>query len=162
MEYRQLHHELTNQLHNPLKRFSEKNERLHVAEDNRLFPSHNISSIDVIEKFVTYRSDALEKSIPRRHQALKDYLTEATNRGDRPSTASLEDDIVATSSNSDIALLDDRRKHPKCHGSTCTNCSIYSAKIRIPGLYTRLKEKVSILQSVENRPWISLLTLVLH
>lgn len=132
---------------NPWQKFTLREEKIHQAEDkSRLFPSHQIPSADVIEGFLRHQRDELDILIPRRYQALRNYLSHAIRN---PSNV-VENDIAQSSSNRDIVLLDDRQNHVRCvdacrqwHGQRYKGCNIFSDNLSIPAMFSRLKEEVS-------------------
>jgi hypothetical protein len=146
-----------NRLHNPWEIFTNRNERLHRAEDiARLCPPTPIptpiptptTSSYAINSFTAHGNSRLDELVPRRYQRLRGFLNAAKSSSDQ----AVEIDVADGSSRSDIALLDDRRNHPECtnrYTNTCSGCKIFSLKLEIPQLLQRLKEEVSTAEILE-------------
>ena len=130
---------------NPFENFQSRNEFIHLAEDQgRLCPSQQIFSLEVIKSFINHDEDPLDKGVPCQFQTLHDYLTKATTKGVATGRF-VGSDVTDFSSRNDIALLDDRHRHPRgaeLSGNACTQCEVFSAKISISKLYERLTESV--------------------
>jgi hypothetical protein len=153
-------------LHNPWEQFAHRDEKKHQAENDLVFrlgrppfqlvpiaPPHTLSTrstAEVIDLFLQYGSKRLDDQVPRKQQLLKDFL-----RGSDPPLSALSsstppvtyiDDVKLRSSVGDIALIDDRNNHSDCGRKikkACSDCHIYSKKLSIPDLCTRLQGEVS-------------------
>ena len=131
-------------LHNPWHKFTQRNQLKHNAEDSRLHKPA-ATARDVIQQFMAHHSDPLDGEIPHMRQMLRDYLNETVMTAAGPNET-IENVIQKTSSPRDFALLDDRKKHEKCHrhiGLTCKKCALVSEKKEMFELYKRLAGNVS-------------------
>ncbi|KAF2496106.1 hypothetical protein BU16DRAFT_526627 [Lophium mytilinum] len=129
----------------PWQQYTTRNENLHRAEDSRLFPSQDVPSTSVIDEFIPHDSDELELSIPRRHQCMRDFLSEAVTSPSRSLLPShyIEHDIAISSKSRDIALVDDRcnnsRSSEQWDGDKYKGHVVISEKQAIPQFYEYLK-----------------------
>lgn len=146
MEYLVRPHYDLNRPHNPWEQFTRRDETKHGAEDgpnSRLcLPSK--TTVEVVQLFMAHKRQDFDKPIPRQNQILKDFLDEVkATPSSTPCYVGV--DIRSNCKNGDIALLDDRQRHPKCAkviGQTCPQCQVYFAEISIPDMYTRLGDQV--------------------
>jgi hypothetical protein len=148
-------------LHNPWEKFTHRNESGHYAEDaSRLHSLQQatsssqtttlpqITSVAVIDGFLGHNRKLLDNPIPRQRQLLREFLAGSIVQSSRNSSHRNFDADISDSSNSgDIALLDDRQKHPDCMKSNrraCPDCVVFSTSLTVPQLLQRLQDQVSI------------------
>jgi hypothetical protein len=136
-------HELSRP-HNPWEKFTQRDEKKHVADDvSRLCPPASITS-DVIKLFLTHGMHPLDEAVPRQRQLLKEFLNAVMISASASSVTYL-DDVQDRSTIVDIALLDDRNKHIGCVKMTaqqCVGCHIFSKNLTIPEFCMRLRDAV--------------------
>lgn len=133
--------------YNPWKKFTQRKEAKHRAEDqSRLCPAQ-ATSAQVIRTFFLHESRRLDDLVPRQLQILQDFLKEVVLTTPEDQHPPYETDITRRSANTDtIALLDDRQNHPGCArliSKPCDECRIFSQELDISALCERLKQNVS-------------------
>lgn len=154
-----------NRLHNPWEKFKSRDPNKHKADDDLTFrlgrPPFQLdphtpvtilplrTTAEAIDLFLKYRSLRLDEAVPLQKQLLKDFL-----RFSKPPLSTFPgtsttylDDVRTYSSTEDVVLIDDRNNHERCArkiGKDCDECYIYSEKISVPDLCTRLRNEVGI------------------
>jgi hypothetical protein len=142
-------------LHNPWENFTHRNESGHCAEDaSRLHTlqqatsSSRITSVAVMDGFMGHNRKLLDNPIPRQRQLLREFLAGSIVQSSRNSShRNFDVDISQSSNSEDIALLDDRQKHPDCVKSNrraCPDCVVFSTSLTVPQLLQRLQDQVSV------------------
>jgi hypothetical protein len=155
-----------NRLHNPWVKFSRRDETQHVLDSEVKYRLGRLSiqppptpptaitqnsatktTTEVVRLFMNHGKFRLDEVVLRQQQLVKDFLKAASPpaSGSGP-TSTYIDDVRLSSSVSDIALIDDRNYHEGCvkkFGKPCTECHIFSGKVTIPELCTRLESQVS-------------------
>lgn len=144
--------------HDPWEKFRRRDEPRHRAEDELLFRINSIYSTtgspsapttaDIIHRFLSAGKHALDDSIPRQRQLLRDFL-DAAYQASPPSSATLDsyvDDVARYSCPSDTALVCDRNIHPHCARlihQPCNECYNFSDRMIMSDLCTHLNKRVS-------------------
>lgn len=136
-----------NRPYDPWEKFRTRNEAKHRAEDHSRLCPVQVTSLDVIHTFFSHENRRLDEPIPRRRQLLRDFLKEAvvsTPTGPHPL---YENDVTQGSTDTSIALLDDRQNHAGCAKlifQPCNTChgQIFSRNLTISALCDRLKLEV--------------------
>jgi hypothetical protein len=145
--------------HNPWEKFEHRDEKGQRAESDLVFrlgyPLLQVNTLftrstaEVVESFLSFGSNSLDDPVPRKRQLLRDFLQAShppmPTLSSSRSPAAYLDEIRLLSAVGDIALVDDRNYHPDCArkiGRSCSGCYIYSEKLSIPDLCTRLQGEV--------------------
>jgi len=137
----------TFQSYTPWGKFTHRQEKKHLPEDDLRLCTPTQTSAQIIERFLSPARDKilLDEPVPRRRQLLRDFLNEIVPAAPRGTGPYLQD-IERYSIDDNVALVDDRQKHAGCLkivGKPCSDCVIFSRSVRIPELCVRLQEKVS-------------------
>lgn len=151
-----MNHELSRP-YDPWERFTHRDEdKHHIDDTSRLFPSH-ATSYDIIDGCFSHEGRRLDSQIPRRDQILRDFLGEVLE-GPTRSSQPYGIDIDRRNNYAHIVLVDDRRNHPNCEKKirrACTVCKkdIFSRNLSVPQLRDRLALEVCRLTLCKNPLW---------